>query len=949
MGESQLIPLMEGAQEFHSETVVTSRALDAVELNPAYSLSLWVYVERLGKSKTVALLVNGKTPEEQQPGLYLHNDRLLLRFAIEHSGVETLFSSSPLSLKLWTHIALTLETQGDYLEATLYQNGKLNSQITTRAVLSQPTPALFLGKCPWQPGFQGMIAEPVVVPGVAVPAEIWTRICEYSKQKYTESGRFETFSAYEWAVAPRPNLPPEPPLIEGHSTNTSVYVSQSEASPSRRARVESVLASNERYRELAEALVEKYDWLMPIFMILRTTFPIITEQKLEIDRMIPAIQQAKIPVSREDLLSLAKATKTYESVEYEEKQAGWGDRDRDDLVGFGELMGKLKEVVLGEPQEAETLAGFEKAVESFLDTRSSELEIGLDHCVACAAHQTTFWHTEAQFSSLFNSISKKITEDFPSFTIIGNKYGPAPLGSFQVLVEGVGSSKRWDSKDRLVLFRRSGVGNCSREILDSLYLLGYCYGGFNKLSEEQAEYRRNAPSRATHPDAHMDLLPISESMVVKTRKKGEREYDPDTMMYCLNWACVSKQYVYGKNEKHGCRHHPGRWEFGSVHGLWPENWTCCRRAWDEEGCQVGPHRGIPFNQLPRLCINHGQVNPQTDCPDSFCGKSFTDPASYGKKGAPERVTCKIHAGYRQSRQGGTAVWSCCGAEAPEGVDTSFCEEQDHRYAEWPEEEAKIYFVTKEIGNPGANQGRSTSFTQFSRLAPTSRYFCSKIKPYVDPIQRKKTTEALLQEPRYCLNWACESTFKEVDNTLKSCKCHPGYFDFGHSGSQTSSNKETKRVVLWEAHWRCCGGAWEAPGCAWTKHRGPLVSTMPERKWKWPSEAAKRYFIKKVSNTWQSKLDKEHVTKQRLGKKYDQVCAEARAPKLPGNYLFRLCMALHLHILCVSPEMSYMFKYQDVVSGKAEAELTGRDGYIDKEAFETWWFAPLESIRPQMAG
>jgi len=946
MVESRLVQLLEGAQEFGSETVVTSGALGEVELGQAYSLSVWVYVERWTRNKTVSILVYGKSPEEQQPGLYLQSERLLLRFSIDHSGLETLFSSCPLETKLWTNVSVTVETQGNYTESTLYINGNLNSQITTRGALSQPaSAALILGKSPWLPSFQGMLAEPCLLTSVAVPGEIWQRICDFSRERYRENGRFETLAAYEWAVSPRPEAGPEPPLIEGHSTNTSVFVSQSEASPTRRARLEAFLSSKDSLRTLAEGLVENYDWLMSIFLILRATSQTLTDPKLEIDRMIPPIQQAKVAVAREDLLALAQATKAWESIEYGEKAPSAGDRETDDLIAFGEMMGKLREVVTGESQEAEALTAYDKSVESFLETRSADLEIGLDHCVSCASHQTTFWHTESQFSALFNSVSKRLLEDFPSFSVIGNKYGPAPLGVFQVLVEGVGAAKRWDGKGRLVLFRRNGVGKWTREVLDAVYLLGYCYGGFGKLAEEQAEYRRNAPSRATHPDAHMDLLPISESAAAKSKKKGEREYDPDTVMYCLNWACVSKQYTYGKNDRRSCRHHPGRWEFGSVHGLWPENWTCCRRNWEEEGCTIGPHRGIPYSQFPRLCINHGQINPATDSPDSFCGKSFVDPVSCGKKYTAEKGTCKLHTGLRQAGR----VWTCCGAEAAEGVDVSFCEEQDHRYAEWPEEEAKIYFVTREVGNPGLVPGRSQSFTLFSRLAPTSRFFCSKIKPYVDPVQRKKTSEALLQEPRYCLNWACESSFKEAENTPKSCKCHTGYYDFGHSGSQTVSNKETRRVVLWEAHWRCCGGAWESPGCTWTMHRGPLAATMPPRKWKWPSEAAKRYFIKKVSNTWQQKLDKEHISSQRLSKKYDQICAEARAPKLPSSYLFRLCMALHLHILCVSPEISYMFKYQDVVSGKAEAELMGRDGNIDKDTFERWWFAPLETIRPQMAG
>jgi hypothetical protein len=38
----------------------------------------------------------------------------------------------------------------------------------------------------------------------------------------------------------------------------------------------------------------------------------------------------------------------------------------------------------------------------------------------------------------------------------------------------------------------------------------------------------------------------------------------------------------------------------------------------------------------------------------------------------------------------------------------------------------------------------------------------------------------------------------------------------------------------------------------------------------------------------------------------------------------------------------------MISGKAEAELDNGFGYIEKDAFVEWWFAPLEQIRPEMA-
>lgn len=64
----------------------------------------------------------------------------------------------------------------------------------------------------------------------------------------------------------------------------------------------------------------------------------------------------------------------------------------------------------------------------------------------------------------------------------------------------------------------------------------------------------------------------------------------DGPMVCANNGCDS-EYNFDKNDKGACTHHPGRFEFGSEQGLWPEGWTCCRKAWDEMGCSKGYHRG----------------------------------------------------------------------------------------------------------------------------------------------------------------------------------------------------------------------------------------------------------------------------------------------------------------------------------------------------------------------
>ena len=75
-------------------------------------------------------------------------------------------------------------------------------------------------------------------------------------------------------------------------------------------------------------------------------------------------------------------------------------------------------------------------------------------------------------------------------------------------------------------------------------------------------------------------------------------------------------------------------------------------------------------------------------------------------------------------------------------------------------------------------------------------------------QMKKNIE-LENEPRYCLNWACEKEYKESENKKKKlCVCHPGTWDFGHTGITVSQAYEEyaqgiNAKFLWNPHWTCC--------------------------------------------------------------------------------------------------------------------------------------------------
>lgn len=156
----------------------------------------------------------------------------------------------------------------------------------------------------------------------------------------------------------------------------------------------------------------------------------------------------------------------------------------------------------------------------------------------------------------------------------------------------------------------------------------------------------------------------------------------------MHWGCGAT-FTEKTNPKRGCCYHPGKFEFGSEKGWWPEGWSCCRGPWEALGCTKGKHSGIPAEDQVFLCINHGEVAPGKIYPDSFCGEAFTTKHS---------TQCAIHAGYVSKGK----TWSCCGgiveiSDLVASVDDSApCVKGEHKYVAYPLEEAKLYFFSTPI-------------------------------------------------------------------------------------------------------------------------------------------------------------------------------------------------------------------------------------------------------------
>jgi len=768
----------------------------------------------------------------------LQEKNLLVKFDTERGSSERLFASAELQLKKWVHVVFTLH-QTEYTEATLYINGVLDSEIAVRNESLFNEGKCYIGKDPWNHGFIGSIAEPIFFFS-ALPGDEISRMYQHGMQNWNESNAFKTSQIFymkktEGMTQTLIKDAEAPKMLE--TTRTVKKQDKGVAQLTVFERLDQYFQANPKMYMKVGKLLPYFDWLAAIYRILRVALPTYRDDegnildKLELDRMMPPLYQVNLYFTKKELLALAKAAKSYSSVAPERP-----NDDPIDLIHYFDFLDNLRSytdsIELGEQLGSADMDPREKfnhvytICEEFMSNRSGNFEVCIDFCVNCGSHQTTTRHSEREYQSWFNDTYKDISEEFPACEIVGNKYGPPRIGTFAASIEGVGSDQYKDKFGRLKLYKIKNERPVTRFVLDSIYLVAYVYGNTQELTKFQAEYRKEVGEDNRH--CVMSLITLSEDPRMGGQKKREETLEllSDQEMYCKHWGCQSKIYTYGKNHKRACRYHPGRWEFGSIHGLWPENWTCCRGEWTTPGCKIGFHEGVPNSFVMHKCINRGENNPVSLHPDSFCGRSFPDPNTCGKKNKPNN-SCSYHSGHLEFNERGGCFWTCCNAEAdPMGMESGGCVDDEHRFAEYPDEEAKIYFITKSVANPGIQPNRTAKKETFSKTATSSRFFNTEIKPYINPYQKKKNKEALDNEARYCLNSTCEKTYKETDNHDRACQCHTGYWDFGHSGIL----KGQDTIVLWEPHWRCCGGKWEDPGCKRTRHCGPLVSKMEERRW-----------------------------------------------------------------------------------------------------------------------
>ena len=568
---------------------------------------------------------------------------------------------------------------------------------------------------------------------------------------------------------------------------------------------------------------------------------------------------------------------------------------------------------------------------------NGNFELVINHCYDCHKHQrTTRNHYEFTFVDKFNTIGEAVKTQFPNATVIGNLDEQEYLSNFDVYLRHTGLP--CDYKGRYVVYCKHDTKQFPSvtDIVDKLICLSIMYG--SSMNVEKAQYEDLKADMIKSKICHEHPVTLSEKAEkIKQKvltKKPEEKIDPErTKFICLNNGC-NKEYVQNHNGSRSCHYHPGVYQFGSYNGYWPECWTCCEGKWNSPGCKVGKHNGVILEKRVMLCINHGERG-ENGHPDSACGTWFTARSIEG---------CKFHPGHIEK-----GIFTCCQGTK----DSPGCQEGEHKTANFPEEEAKLYFYPKILNNPGLRYDKKEVPPTIADQIKACGYF-KEIKEYPDIEKEYKSAKDKIEREkemdRKCFNIGCKQIYKEANNEERSCKCHPGKWDFGGNGSGVKmdfiydkfSHPVDDKVQIdnvWKPHWTCCGGDWLSKPCTRCRHHGPLVKDLNryDMRFRYPDVRFKLTFKRIVGEKSQTYLEKYQISEQKM-RKLSESWSLSRLDDLP-----KICDKLNMNYLILQEDPSFAIKYWDIIEKKNSIEYFCKEDQVDKEKFIKWWFMDYMDI------
>ena len=570
---------------------------------------------------------------------------------------------------------------------------------------------------------------------------------------------------------------------------------------------------------------------------------------------------------------------------------------------------------------------------------NGNFELVINHCYDCHLHQkTTRHHYEYTFADKFNQIGEAVKNQFPNAVVIGNLDEQEYLSNFDVYLRHTGLPCDYKGRYMVYCKRDTKQFPSVTDIVDKLICLSIMYG--SSMNVEKAQYEDLKSDTIKSKICHEHPATLSEKAEkIKAEvlnKKPEMKIDPErTRFFCLNNGC-NKEFVQNRNGARSCHYHPGVYQFSSYNGYWPECWTCCEGKWNSPGCKTGKHNGVLLEKRMMLCINHGEPS-ENGHPDSACGTWFTSRSIDG---------CKFHSGHLEK-----GIFTCCQG----GKDSPGCQEGQHKTATFPEPEAKLYFYPKILSNPGLKYDKKEVVPTVADQIKACGYFTQILKEYPDVEKiyktRKDKEEREKEMDRICFNVGCKKIYKEANNDDKSCRCHPGKWDFGGNGSGVKMkeifekyyNRIDDKIQLnniWVPHWTCCGGDWKSEPCTKCRHHGPLKRDEEkyEDRFKYPDIRYKLYFKRVVGDKWTSYIEGYILSEAKVRKILENWTSPIRISELPGY-----CDKLNMNYIILQEDPSYAMKYWDIIEKSNSIEYFCKEEMCDKEKFIKWWFTDYLTI------
>lgn len=171
----------------------------------------------------------------------------------------------------------------------------------------------------------------------------------------------------------------------------------------------------------------------------------------------------------------------------------------------------------------------------------------------------------------FNEWGNRIKDYFPNAEVIGNYDKPKVFGIFEIYIRGVGPNHDRDNEGRIFLHQNYTTPEMKTnfaKVFETLVMYCFEYGDSVEMAKAQGTFLKKhaheIPKKWTGCHDHPVDVPERASQTQSSKRGGKGKIEDGTQVVCQHWGC-GQRYSYDSMNESACTHHPGRYEFGSVH------------------------------------------------------------------------------------------------------------------------------------------------------------------------------------------------------------------------------------------------------------------------------------------------------------------------------------------------------------------------------------------------